>query len=241
MIRIHADLILLVLDGFTGRPPAPSALRWTMDGRPCRPIVKADGYHVLTNLSPGEHELVLQGVGFLDERLTVSGGGQELLVTMKPGERYPFGRAVTWLTLRLQQEKVPLPRKRVWIAARNPLVELRIAQAVIRAGESEGKLFFPETARTLTLPRELLISDGERSEICRLEELEPVRFAAPLRFEHKRSCCLYPAQCHTADEEGVIRAVFREPMPIELLPEGEGRTVVLELAPGRNEHLLEIE
>jgi len=237
MIRIHADLVLRVLDGFTGRPPTPSAIQWVLDGRSCRPISKADGYYVLTNLSPGSHELVLRGGSYLDERLTIAGGGecQELLVTMKPGSRYPFGRAVTWLTLHVRQKKQTLPGQRVWLAARSALVELRIAQDVIKAGEMEGNLFFPESVKTMVLPRELLLLDGGRSEICRLEELEQPRFAQPLRFDHKRSCRLYPAQCHTADEMGVIRAVFREPVPIEMLAEGREKCVSLELKAGENE------
>ena len=240
MIRIHANLILRVPDGFTGRPLAPSAMQWTLDGRSCRPIAKENGYYVFTDLSPGDHELVLRGGSYLDERLSVSCRGeyQELLVTMKPGNRYPFGRAVTWLTLQVRQKKQILPGQRVWIAVRSPLVELRIAQDAIKAGETEGKLFFPESVRAMALPRDMLLLDGAKSEICRLEELEDVHFAAPIRFDHKRSCCLYPAQCHTADEAGIIRAVFREPMPIELLPEGREKPVSLELSAGNNEHVL---
>ena len=242
MIRIHANLILRVLDGFTGRPPAPSALRWTLDKMPCHPIAKADGYYVLVNLSPGPHELVLQGWNYQDERMTFEGGEQlsELLVTMKPGPRYPFGRAVTWLTIRVLQKKQPAPGQRVWIAAKNPFTELRIAQDVIRAGEGSGKLFYPESVKAMALPRDLLLIDGARSEVCRLEELEEPRFAAPFTNDHKRSCCLYPAQCHTADGEGIIRAVFREPTAVELRPEGRGAPDSIELTAGINEHTLTI-
>lgn len=243
MIRIHADLVLRVLDGFTGRPPAPSAIRWTLDGQACRLIAKADGYYVLLGLTPGEHELVLRGGHYMDERLTVRGDGagyQELLVTMKPGARYPFGQAVTWLTLRLRHKGKPLPGQRVWIAPRSPQAELRIAQDVIKAGETTGRLFFPESVRAIALPRDLLLLDGARTEVCRLEELEEPCFAAPLRFEHKRSCCLYPAQCHTADDAGVIRAVFREALPLALLAEGQEKPAALELSPGDNEHELAI-
>lgn len=240
MIRIHANLVVRVLDGFTGRVPAPSSIRWTMDGQPYRPIAKEDGYYILTNLSPGEHELVLWGRNYLSERLIVSGGEQcqELLITMKPGRAYPFGQAVTWLNLQVSRKKQTLPGQRVWIAIRNPLLELRIAQDTIKAGERMGKCFFPASARTLALPRDMLLIDDAKSEICRLEELEEMRFAAPLQYDHKRSKCLYPAQCHTADETGMIRAVFREPAQIEMLPEGEKKPVSLELSPGNNEYVL---
>lgn len=237
MIRMRANLVVRVLDGFTGRPLAPSAICWTMDGQSYRPIAKENGYYVLLNLSPGEHTLILQAGYYLEEKLTVQGGGEyrELLVMLKPGIRYPFGRAVTWLTLHVQQEKQPIPGKRVWVAARNPLVELRIAQESIPAGETTGRLFFPESARTLALPREFLLIDGENTEICCLEELEEPRFAMPLQAEHKRSCRLYPVQCYTSDAAGIIRAVFREPMPLEILIEGKKETIPLELSAGNNE------
>lgn len=234
-IRIRMDAALKVLDGFTGRPPAPSALRCFVDGALCRPIVKEDGYYVLTGLGAGQHQVVLRGAHYVDETVTVTGGsGQELLVTMKPGRGYPFGGAVTWLTVNLQ------PGGKVWIAAKNPLLELKIAQDAWRAGETEGRLFYRQPAKALSLPRDFLLLDGPRTEICRVEELEEGRLAAPTAHDHKRGCCLYPAQEYTADGAGLIRAVFREPMPVELLPEGGRKTASLELRAGDNECTLSV-
>ena len=247
MIRIHINAVLRVLDGFTGQPLAPSALRCTVDGRTVRPTAKEGGYYVLTGLSSGEHQVVLQGLRYLDEHLTLRGGeekSQSLLVTMKPGANYPFGAAVTWLTMRVEDGKRPLPGRRVWIAAKNPLAELRIAQDAVHAGDEGGRLFFPACAKALSLPRDFLLLDGTRSEICRVEELaelEASRFAAPLRFDHKRSCSLYPAQVYTADETGMIRAVFREPAPVEVLAEGSEKPVSFDLQSGTNEMTLSLE
>ena len=61
MIRFHVDAVLRVLDGFTGKPPSPSAIHLFVDGTAYRPIVKDGGYYVLKGLVPGEHQLVLQG------------------------------------------------------------------------------------------------------------------------------------------------------------------------------------
>jgi len=113
-----------------------------------------------------------------------------------------------------------------------------VAQDVIRAGEQTGRLFFPESVRSMALPCHVLLADGARSEVCRLEELEEGRFAAPLAFDHKRSCPLYPAQRYTADEAGIIRAVFREPLQVELLADGTDKPVSLTLEPGDNGHEL---
>lgn len=246
MIRIHINAVLRVLDGFTGRPLTPSSLRFTVDGRIVHPTVKDGGYYILTDLSSGEHRVVLQGLRYLDECLTIQGGEekpQNILVTMKPGADYPFGAAVTWLNLRVEGSKRPLPGKRVWIAAKNPLAELKIAQDAIHAGDKGGRLFFSASAKAISLPRDFMLIDGARSEICRVEELEELtesRFAAPLCFDHKRSCCLYPAQLYTADDAGTIRAVLREPLPVEVLAEGSEKTVSFELQPGTNEMKLSL-
>lgn len=234
MIRISASVVLRVLDGFTGQSPAPSAIRFTLDGEVCRPISKTNGYYVLTNLSDGEHELVLRGANYADERLLVNVDGQyrELMVTMKPGCRYPFGRAVTWLTLQCE------PGQQIWMAAKNAMAELRIAQDAIKAGEDTGRLFFPASVQTMALPRDLLVVDGARTEICRLEELDEPLFAQPMAFDHKRSVCLYPVQSYTANEAGEIRAVFREPTAVELFAAGWKKPVTLELTVGDNVHQL---
>lgn len=244
MIRIHADAVLRVLDGFTGRPLPPSALRCTVDGMPLRPIVKDGGYYILTNLPPGEHQVALDAPRYAGERLTVPGDRREtlnVLVTMKPGEGYRFGAAVTWLTLHVTSgKKTPLPGQRVWIAAQNPLFELRIAQDAISKGDTGGRLFYPASIKTLSLPRDFLLLDGERSEVCRVEDLEEPCFAAPLGFDHKRGRSMFPAQVYTADGEGKIRAVFREPAMAGILAEGEARPESFQLQPGENEMTLSL-
>lgn len=244
MIRIRVDAVLRVLDGFTGKSLPPAAIRFTVDGIPFHPIIKEGGYYLLTNLDPGKHQVLLQGASYRDEYLTVTTGSgtgyPEIPVTMKPGDRYPFGREVTRLTLQLKSRK-SLAGRQVWIAVRSSLTELRIAQDMIRAGDTAGRLFFPENFRRIALPVNLLVLDKEHSELCRLEELEEPRFSAPLCFDHKRSCCLYPAQCYTADSSGTIHAVFREPAPLEILAQGMPQPLSLTLETGENRQELTLD
>ena len=240
MIRFHVNAVLRVLDGFTGKPPAPSAIRFFVDGAVYRPVVKDGGYYVLMGLAPGEHQVVLQGAYYQDERLTVTAGTgyQEFLVTMKPGSRYPFGRSVTTLTITVQDKKGAIPNQRVWVVARNPHMELKIAQDGVKAGDEVVRLFCSESAKALPIPCNLMLLDAGKCEVCRLEDLEEGRFALPLKFDHKRGCPLYSTQVYTADASGAIRAVFREPVAVELLMEGTEQSVSLELAAGENEYVL---
>lgn len=237
MITMRADIVIKVLDGFTGRPPQPSVLRWELDGRQCRPITKGDGYHVLLNLSPGPHRVVIRSAVYQEERLEAvcGGGSQELLAALKPGSGYPFGQAVTRLNLGLTDPSGrPASGRRVWLGVKSPQAELRVAQDVIPAGEQEGRLFYPETAKGLSLPRDFLLSDKGRSELCRVEGLEPGRFAWPMVHDHKRGCSLWPAQAYTADQAGRIQAVFRTACALELLAEGSPEPVCLTLESGEN-------
>lgn len=242
MIRIHTNAVVRVLDGFTGLALAPSAVRFRVDGSPFTPVVKPGGYYVLTGLPVGEHEVVLQANGFGPERLTIVGGMREmadLLVTLKPGEGYRFQSSVTWMTIHIRTaKKEPAPGKRVWIAAKNPIYELRIAQATLAKGATTGRLFYPPSMRAVSLPRHFLVVDGERSEVVLLNELDEAQFADGLVNDHKRGRCLYPAQVYTSNEDGDIRAVFQNPLPLEILVEGEKKPVSFEMEAGENETVI---
>lgn len=245
MIRIRVSGVLRVLDGFTGRPLPPSVLRFWVDGAEFRPMAKGEGYYVLSGLAPGTYELLLRAAHYLDERVSLTVGRpeqlQELPVTMKPGLGYPFGGAVTRLTVAVSDKWGLRPRARVWVAVRDPRFELRVAQEAVHTGENRSRLFFPASARGLALPATLMLVDGVRSEICRLADPEEGLFDTPMCYDHKRSCPLYPAQVYTADGEGRIRAVLREPLPVELLAEGEGQPLSVELEPGDNHCLLSVQ
>lgn len=232
MINIHLSVILYVLDGFTGRPTAWGTLRCTVDGRPFCPLVKDGGSYLFLDLPEGRHVITLSGAYYRPEKVRVEKGCREVIVTMKPAENYPFRRQRPRLTLHLG-----VPGGMVWAAEIDPLTELKIAQATAAAGAEEVQLFCRDPARKLALPRDFLLVDEKAPELCRIEELSsggPAPLAKPLESDHKRGCCLYPAQRYQANAEGTVRAVFREPARAAFWCPG-GKLTLAEMKMGENE------
>ena len=123
MITMHVSAVCRVRDGFTGRAIEASGLVCALDGAPFRPVGKPGGYLVLVNLPGGTHRLSLRCQGYQEEWVEIrSGRGtQELDVTMKPGEGYPFRQEVTLLTLTILEGGEPavlitgMPVWSVWL------------------------------------------------------------------------------------------------------------------------------
>lgn len=233
MISIHASAVCRVRDGYTGREMRPSSLVCALDGVRCRPVGKAGGYLVLTNLPHGPHRLSLRCAGYQEEwvEFQADGGTRELEVTMKPGDGYPFGGAVTRLTLTLWEKKSPAAGRAVWLACEGP--ELKIAQAKAEAGERELRLYCKGSAP----PGTYLIEDGKDSEIVTLRALEGEtgHLAAPLGGGHSRSRRFLPVQRYHTGADGKLTAVFRAPGPVQVYDGDRGLVGSVELARGENE------
>lgn len=234
MIRIRIGAVVRVTDGFTGMAPAKNTLAWMLDGQPCRPMEKLGGYYLFTDIMPGRHLLRVSGPHFRAEEREFEPGTEEIGIVLHPGEGYPFGREVARLTLRLNGPQAA--GGVVWSAAQRITAELRIAQTGLKEGDDRVRLFFRASARQTALPQEYLLLDGEKTEVCRVEVLEEEgsRLARPLRFGHRRGCSLYPAFRYTADETGLIRAVYREPMETALFRFDTGELKLISLHYGEN-------
>ena len=242
MISMHVSAVCRVRDGFTGRAMEPSGLVCTLDGAPFRPVGKPGGYLVLVNLPGGTHRLSLRCQGYQEEWVEIrSGRGtQELDVTMKPGEGYPFRQEVTLLTLTSWESGEPAAGRILWLAAPGQ-TELKIAQTKAEAGSASLRLF-AKGAAAPAVPGTYLISDGKNSEIVLLRALEGEmgELLAPLARPHSRSRSLLPAQRYHTDGEGVLTAAFREPCAVEVCgPEGE-LLAGLELTQGENHHTIQL-
>ena len=244
MISYHVSAVCCVRDGYTGRTVETSGLLCTLDGMPYRPVTKSGGYLVLVNLTPGPHRLTLRGNGFQEElvELTAHGGTQELDVTLKPGERYPFRQTVTQLCLTLTEGEKPAADRSLWVAAGGGAAELKIAQTKAEAGSQRFRIYCKLPPSTLPIPGAFLIVDGKESEVVSLRALEGEEavLAAPLLRDHGRSKVLLPAQRFHTDGEGKLMAVFREPCTAELYREEGGLLASLKLEEGENRQSLTI-
>lgn len=242
MISLHVSAVCHVRDGYTGKPLEASRLLCTLDGLPCRPVGKPGGCLVLVNLSGGVHRLSLRCPGFQEEwvELAIGRETQEVDITMKPGENYPFQQTVTRLELTVTREGVPAPGELLWLAVSgaNPL---KLAQSKAEKGEQELRLYCkgPEAAVEMGA---YLLSDGAKSEIVGLRTLEEERgsLTAPLTHPHSRGKFLLPAQRYHTGADGRLSAVFPSAGTVEVYVEGTGLAASLTLEEGNNQETIQL-
>ncbi len=244
MIEIRLSAVLLVSDGFSGKPLAQSAVRVSLDGDAVKPEYRAGGYFAFVNLEPGLHEIRLEGPYYRPETVRAivpESGYDERFITLKPNERYPFGQSVTRLKLRALYKHKPAANDGVLIASRSTF-DPKIAQDDLKKGDRQSKLFMRGSPEGLRLPARFLIVDAKLSEVCVLTEAFDAigTFHQPLSAAHKRGKPLYPASEYRLDENGELSACFREPNEIALFHEKSKRLEILTLAEGENEYFFEL-
>lgn len=236
MISLHVSAVCRVRDGYTGRALEASALLCTLDGLPCRPVGKPDGCLVLVNLTPGAHRLSLRSRGYQEEwvELEVGRETQEVDITMKPGEGYPFRQTVTRLELTVTRDGTPAAGEQLWLAVPGP-AQLKVAQTKADAGERELRLYCKGQEAAVAMGT-YLIADGENSEIVVLRSLAEERgtLAAPLARSHSRSKLLLSAQRYHAGPDGRLTAVFPSSCTVEVYAPGSGLATSLTLEEGDN-------
>ncbi len=236
MIAFHAGAVFRVRDGYTGAALPPSGVLCALDGRPCRPVAKQEGYLVLLDLPAGPHTLVLRCRGYREEVVDFTAGETvpELDVTLKPGPSYPFRQMPVRLDLAVQKGGAGLEGFHFWLAAAGG-VEIKLAQASAEAGKDQLRLFckYPETVPT---PAPFLLEDGKNSELVTLcsFEGETGTLAAPLKKTHSRGKRLLPAQHYRTGPGGTAAALFRAPCTAAAFHEELGLLGSKELAEGEN-------
>lgn len=239
MIAVKVSAVCLVRDGYTGKILPPGGFLCTVDGAPCRPVGKPEGYLVFTGLSPGPHRLALRRQGFREEWLDFEAGaepGRVLSVDMKPDQGYPFRPGAARLHLTVKRGKEPGADCLIWLAAPGPL-ELKVAQEEAEAGAQSLRLYW-KGRPSPAVPGSYLVRDGKHSEVAQLRALsgETGRLYEPLRAGHKRGTPLLSAQrCHTGGD-GVIEAAFPGACTVEIYEETAGLLEHLPLSEGENRH-----
>lgn len=238
MFKLRADLVVLVLDGYTGKALNPAGVRVILDGSLYRPQYKEGGYMVFINIEPGEHEIILKSTFFLDEsfRFTVSGEGfAERIVTLKPADNYSFGKNSAHVIATVRQSGAVLAGAAVRFAISGSRQgnEIKIAQGTLNPGDTDVRLFIKGGA-VLNLPMEYLFVSDKNAEINTLTAAEDnvYMLQSPSVQEYKRGDSLYPAAIYETDEDGIFSAYVREPGKIFVF--AEDKLTAFDLTAGEN-------
>ena len=237
MIRRMVSAAFLMRDGFTGRTLTGfSGTRCLLDGRPLvRPIWKREGYLVLTDLEPGEHELIVMRTGYLDEHVKLDVREDVALedtISLKPGAGYRFPSETVRVSLSLHRGKDAVSDEKVWLGLQ-PHSRLVLAQERAEAGEIAARLFCDGTAGLLPIPGHFLLMDKTAPEIVYLRHLrdEEGEFSTPLCSEHPRGTELIPVQPYGSDGDGNVCVLLKEPGT--LIGFFDGRVFTAQLNAGR--------
>ena len=217
MIRHSASAVFLLRDGFTGATLTDgSSTLCLLDGRPLRrPLWKKEGYLVLTDLEPGEHDLLISRRGYRDEKVSIlvgAGSPAEDTIALKPGAGYPFPKETVRVSLSLRRGKDPAAGVQIWLGM--PLrSRLRLAQEKAESGDGEAHLFCEGNASRLPIPGHFLLADKKTPELVYLRSLrgETGEFVPPLTLSHGRGSEFIPIQPYTADGDGRVQVLLREP------------------------------
>ena len=217
MIRRTVSAAFLLRDGFTGRTLTGfSGTRCLLDGRPVvRPVWKREGYLVLTDVEPGEHELVVMRSGYRDEYVKLNIRGDAALedtISLKPGAGYRFPPETVRVTLSLRRGGNAASAESIWLGLQ-PHTRLILAQERAAAGEARARLFCEGNAALLPIPGHFLFADKTAPELVYLRRLrdEEGEFSTPLDAAHSRGTELIPVQSYRADADGNVRVLLKEP------------------------------
>ena len=102
---VHASLVILVIDDFTGKPVRGSNIRVSIEGqRP--PVVKEDGYHIFLNLTETCFTLVCESSIYKrrSEQIDLSGWGEKevMVIRLLPDSGYPASSSIIRVSGRTQ-------------------------------------------------------------------------------------------------------------------------------------------
>ena len=227
MIRHTVAAAFLLRDGFSGQVFADaSGTRCLLDGKPLRrPIWKREGYLVLTDLEPGEHQLTISRTGFREETVTVraaEGEPVEDTISLKPGKGYRFPPGTVRVSLTLRERQGAAAGRQIWLGI-VPRPRLKLAQEKTEAGDEEAHLFCEGNPALLPIPGHFLLAGGKEPELVYLRSLreETGRFYPPLALSHPRGTEFVPMQAYTADEAGTVQVLLREPGTLKGYADGK--------------------
>ena len=237
MIRRMVSAAFLLRDGFTGRTLTGfSGTRCLLDGRPVvRPVWKREGYLVLTDIEPGEHELVVMRSGYRDEHVKLKLCGNDTLedtISLKPGDGYRFPPETVRVSLSLDRWGVAASDETIWLGLQ-PRTRLILAQERAEAGEPRVRLFCEGNAALLPIPGHFLFADKTAPELVYLRHLRDREgeFSTPPVSAHARGTELIPMQPYPSDGDGNVRVLLKEPGT--LVGFFDGKVFFAELNAGR--------
>ncbi|MFD2673185.1 hypothetical protein [Marinicrinis sediminis] len=225
-----AGIILPLVDGYTGRPPALRQLTVCLNGVSVKPLCKPDGHMLLMDVPAGTYSLEVSSLFYLpaEMHVQVETDGHPVYATpliLKPHSAYPFpsGAALIRgsLAKRFREGSAktddpsapPLIRGAVQSESS---AKARLSQ--VKAEKGTQLVKFTELLGNIIVGEPVLLKSRKKNahEVIRIvkwmEEEEGYLLAEPLEHEYERGSLVYAVVETTENERGEFVLPFRGPL-----------------------------
>lgn len=234
-METHISMIFKIMDRFRKRPLLAAEAGIYINGHRQRPLYKAGGYFIFTDLAPGETSFQIIAPAFQQEALValIPAPGKGYLhshLLLNPAPAYPFGREVTTVRGRLWQDQRPYAHEHFYLIPGEGGEVMKVAEDKGEAGNTRLRLFAAVPERQLSFPGKYLIKDKDKGkgEVCliiRKDSREGIfLLEKELQFSHVRGTPLVEViECRT-EEDGSFFAALpelkQETLTLSLLGKG---------------------
>ncbi|MDQ7096744.1 hypothetical protein REC12_24430 [Desulfosporosinus sp. PR] len=218
-MHTYISVIFRLTDRFRKRALLAPEVSFLLNKQRRRPLYKAGGYFIFTDLDPGEADFELGSPFFRTERLVAdipeaNKGYLMIHLMLNPTRKYPFGGPVTTVFGRITRGGEAWAEQHFYLLPEDGGEVLKIAEDSAQAGNSCLKLFATVSGRQLSIPGNYLIKakEEEKREFCFITEYAGQDGMYPLArgitFSHARGTPLVEAvECATSAEGGFFTAL----------------------------------
>ncbi|MCU6791667.1 hypothetical protein OB236_05935 [Paenibacillus sp. WQ 127069] len=217
MMKTRVSLAVCLLDSFTLGPPLGSNTKIALEEMLAKPVVKAQGYYIFTDLQEGMYRLRVLVQHYFEEYVDIRVGPKDQLVhvSLTPRPSYPFHDKATLLRVNVKNAGGAPCSGASLLAV--PLTEevsrARLAQD--HAGRGENELMLGSVTGKIGIGDRFLIRGRNAKadeELCCvaavLEHQRKVRLVEPLNGSYSRGSLLLPVVKSRSDEQGEAVLAF---------------------------------
>jgi hypothetical protein len=216
LMRTRVSLAVCLLDSFTLDSPLGIGTLVLLEDTLHKPIVKANGYYIFTDLQERAYRLHIKSQHYFSEYVDIQVGAKDQLVyvSLLPRPSYPFQDKDTLLRVGIKgEDERPYPNVSVSAAVvTEEGARARLAQDEAAAGADELTLG-SVTGKLGVGDRFLLRSrNGKDEELCRIDAVmeyqRKVKLERPLTGAFTRGSLLLPVVHTRSDERGEAVLAF---------------------------------
>ncbi|NHN32427.1 hypothetical protein [Paenibacillus agricola] len=217
MSKTRVSLAVCLLDSFTLAPPLGLHTKVVLEGSFSKPIIKAHGMFIFTNVNEGVYKLHIYAEEYFEEVVEITIGPKDKLVhvSLLPRPSYPFHEKDTLLRAQVKNKHNQPYSGATLIAAVVSEEASRARLAQDQAGSGEDQLMLGSVTGKIGVGDRFLIRSRNKTdadELCCiaavLEHQRRVKLEKPLAGSFARGSLLLPVVQSRTDSHGEAVLAF---------------------------------